>query len=366
MNDFEIFQLQHRGMNCIGIRLPKEDERNQAVRVLTHVRWSATHRCWYAPETEALKQALNRIFFVIESKDGENQRQTGSSAIHFPTEQHRQFIARFRQYLEVKNYTTDTINNYIPALMHFLRYFLGRDVGQLTNEDLERYQMETVIRKDLSTSYQNTLISAVKLFYESVIGRKVTPEFISRPRREKPLPSVMSMEQIATLLGSVRNMKHRMMLSMIYGCGLRSGELIGLKFDDIQSTRMMIHIKAAKGKKDRLVPLSMKLLEQLRDYYKAFRPKVWLFEGQFPGAKYTKRSLQLVLKQSLKAAGLSQRFRLHDLRHSYATHQLEAGTNEHIIQKLLGHSSIKTTTIYTKVARTTLEKVYNPFDHLDL
>lgn len=109
------------------------------------------------------------------------------------------------------------------------------------------------------------------------------------------------------------------------------------------------------------MPLSMKLLEQLRDYYKAYHPKVWLFEGQYPGEKYTKRSLQLVLKQSLRAAGLNQQFRLHDLRHSYATHQLEAGTNEHIIQKLPGRSSIKTTTIYT-----TLEKVYNPFDHLDL
>lgn len=185
---------------------------------------------------------------MIENKDGVNESQTASTPATFPTEQHQQFIARFRQYLEVKNYTTDTINNYIPALMHFLRFFLVRDVGQLTNEDLERYQMETVIRKDLSTSYQNTLISAVKLFNESVIGRKVTPDFISRPRREKPLPSVMSMEQIAKLLGSVRNTKHRMMLSMIYGCGLRSGELIGLKFDDIQSTRMMIHIKAAKGK----------------------------------------------------------------------------------------------------------------------
>jgi integrase/recombinase XerD len=266
----------------------------------------------------------------------------------------------------VRNYAEETINNYVPALNHFLKYFHGTDVRKLTKMDLEQYQMRTVIDRGLSHSYQNTLVSVVKLFYETIIGMKVEPEFIARPRRERPLPKIMSMEQVSAMLGSVKNQKHRMMLALIYACGLRSGELINLVFDDIQSTRMMIHIRRAKGNKDRLVPLSQKLLQQLREYYKIFRPKQWLFEGQHPGEQYSKRSLQMVMKQALKAAGLSREFRLHDLRHSYATHQLEAGTNEHIIQKLLGHSSIKTTTIYTKVARTTLEKVYNPFDHLDI
>jgi len=397
MENFSIFPLQHRGMNCTCIRLLKDDWRNAIVRKLPHIRWSATHRCWYAPETEALKRALNEIFFVVEdpreehpakeqnaennvrqhhpakAKPAETEKRQHHPATEivetdlvFPNAEDQLFVERFRRYLQVRNYAQETINNYVPALIHFLKYFHGRDVRKLNEVDLENYQMRSVVDKGLSHSYQNTLVSVVKLFYESVIGKQISPEFISRPRRERPLPKIMSMEEVSTLLHSVKNQKHRMMLALIYACGLRSGELISMRFADIQSSRMMIHIKAAKGNKDRLVPLSQKLLDQLREYYKIFRPKEWLFEGQYPGERYAKRSLQLVMKQALKSAGLSSAYRLHDLRHSYATHQLEAGTNEHIIQKLLGHSSIKTTTIYTKVARTTLEKVYNPFDHLDL
>jgi len=390
MENFSIFPLQHRGMNCTGIRLPKDDWRNELVRKLPHIRWSATHRCWYAPETEALKQELNEIFFVVEDlpehhpakviPEDTSQPHTDTSAPRqhhpakeivatdniFPNAEEQLFVERFRQYLQVRNYASETINNYVPALNHFLKYFHGTDVRKLTKMDLEQYQMRTVIDRGLSHSYQNTLVSVVKLFYETVVGMKVEPEFISRPRRQRPLPKIMSMEQVSAMLGAVKNQKHRMMLALIYACGLRSGELISMKFGDIQSTRMMIHIRAAKGNKDRLVPLSQKLLEQLREYYKIFRPKQWLFEGQQPGEQYSKRSLQMVMKHALKSAGLSSEFRLHDLRHSYATHQLEAGTNEHIIQQLLGHSNIKTTTIYTKVARTTLEKLHNPFDHLDL
>jgi hypothetical protein len=246
MENFSIFPLQHRGMNCTGIRLPKDDWRNELVKKLPHMRWSATHRCWYAPETEALKRALNEIFFVVDdlsehhpTKDQMNEtklpqqdpakekinetklpqhhpaKEIAATDNIFPNAEEQLFLERFRQYLQVRKYAEETINNYVPALNHFLKYFHGEDLRKLSNIDLEEYQMRAVIDKKLSISYQNTLISAVKLFYESVIGKKVDPEFIKRPRREKRLPNIMSMEQVAALINAVKNQKHRMMLALI-------------------------------------------------------------------------------------------------------------------------------------------------------
>jgi integrase/recombinase XerD len=375
MEDFSIISLQHRGMNCVGVRVPKGDPRLERVRQIPHMRWSQTHNCWYAPATEGCWEAVNAIFFVLkEPPNGDGPRENssctpeeaGNMVNTFPNPLEARYLQRFLETMQVRNYAEETQKNYTQALTHFLKHFRGRDIPQLTNTDLERYQMEAIIAKQLSQSYQNMIISAVKLFYEKVLGRKVDPEFISRPRRERPLPDILSMQEIARMIQSVKNQKHRAMLGLIYGCGLRSGELLNLKLTDIPKHRNVIHLRAAKGSKDRLVPLSEKLRTQLREYYKIYKPKTYLFEGETEGAPYSKRSLQMVFKRALAQAKLSNIFRLHNLRHSYATHLLEAGTNEAVIQTLLGHASIKTTTIYTKVAQSTIDKIYNPFDHLDL
>ena len=165
-------------------------------------------------------------------------------------------------------------------------------------------------------------LNALKLFYRVVENRCIRMEDIHRPRREHRLPNVLSKEEVKAILGAHGNVKHKAMLSLIYSCGLRRSELIGLKPDHIDSKRMLVIIRQGKGKKDRIVPLSPRILELLRDYYKAYKPSIWLFEGEKVGSSYDERSLSQVLKSALRKAGIRKPVSLHWLRHSYATHLL--------------------------------------------
>jgi integrase/recombinase XerD len=194
-------------------------------------------------------------------------------------------------------------------------------------------------------------------------SRYLEVELIHRPRREKPIPNVLSKEDVKRLLDSPYNLKHRAMLSLIYSCGLRRSELLNMTLRDIDSDRMVVIIRQGKGKKDRIVPLSPKLLELLRDYFRSHRPKRFLFEGQ-TGDQYSAKSLESVLKQALHRTGIDKPVTLHWLRHSYATHLLEAGTDLRSIQELLGHKSSKTTEIYTHVSTRHIQNIRSPFDDL--
>jgi integrase/recombinase XerD len=193
---------------------------------------------------------------------------------------------------------------------------------------------------------------------------KLNPELVHRPRREKTLPNVLSKEEVKAILEAPSNLKHRSMLSLIYACGLRRSELLNLTFKDIHTERNLLIVKQSKGKKDRVVPISNKIINLLRDYYKAYRPKNWLFEGQNGGEKYSEESLAKVLKQSLIKTKIQKPVTLHWLRHSYATHLLENGTDIRYIQELLGHSSSRTTEIYTHVSTRNIQNIVSPFDML--
>ncbi len=194
--------------------------------------------------------------------------------------------------------------------------------------------------------------------------RSMEIESIQRPFRERKLPNVLSKEEVKHILSSLRNQKHRMMLVTIYACGLRCGELLNLRLRDVDSKRNFLIIRQAKGKKDRYVPITVKLIEELREYFKMYKPKTWLFEGQRIGEPYSARSLQLVLKEALIQARIKKPVTLHWLRHSFATHLLESGTDIRYIQSLLGHNSPKTTMIYTHVSEQSLSKIKMPYDDL--
>ena len=187
---------------------------------------------------------------------------------------------------------------------------------------------------------------------------------IHRPKRAKLLPNVLSKEEVKAILNAHSNIKHKMMLSLIYSCGLRCGELRVLKPVHIDSKRNIVLLKNSKGQKDRIVPLSPFILEMLRDYFKIYKPKTYLFEGQNPGELYSEKSLQSVLKQALQKAKITKPATLHWLRHSYATHLLESGTDLRYIQELLGHNSSKTTEIYTHVSTKNIQQIKSPFDDL--
>ena len=263
-----------------------------------------------------------------------------------------------------KRYSESTISTYSEALKSFLIFYREKAVVEINNEDVIIYNNDYILKNHLSASYQNQTVNAIKLFFMTVRETKIEVDKIHRPKRAKLLPNVLSKEEIKLILNAHSNIKHKMMLSLIYSCGLRCGELLALQPVHIDSQRNIVLLKNAKGQKDRIVPLSPKILDMLRQYYKVCKPTTYLFEGQTAGMPYDSRSLQLVLKQALQKAGITKPATLHWLRHSYATHLLENGTDLRYIQELLGHSSSKTTEIYTHVSTKSIQQIKSPFDDL--
>lgn len=219
--------------------------------------------------------------------------------------------------------------------------------------------------KKVASSTQNQAINAIKFYYEKVRMGERKVYALERPLKETKLPKVLSEDEVIAILKALGNLKHKTMIWLIYAAGLRRSELVGLKIKDIDSKRMVINIKGAKGKKDRITMLSDRILNLLRKYFAEYRPKVWLFEGA-PGQPYSASSLQKVFMAALRKSGVRKEATLHTLRHSFATHLLETGTDLRYIQALLGHNSSKTTEIYTHVTTRGMEKIKSPLDNLDL
>jgi len=245
--------------------------------------------------------------------------------------------------------------------MDFMRYFRNEDIKAITYEKINSYLLQLIYHRNISVSQQNQRINAIKFYYEKVLHRKKEYYRISRPRKESKLPTVLTKEEVNTLFQMTKNLKHRCILMAIYSGGLRRSELINLKLADIDSKRMLIKVCGAKGKKDRYTLLSERLLMELRNYYKEYLPRQWLFEGQ-EGGPYSATSVERIFRDAVTRAGIKKYVTPHSLRHSFATHLLEQGTNLRYIQELLGHSSTKTTQIYTRVASNALMKIRNPLD----
>jgi integrase/recombinase XerD len=273
-------------------------------------------------------------------------------------------VNEFENYLRSKRYSDSTIGTYSDALKTFLRFYASKPIAEITNTDVITFNNEYILRNKFSSSYQNQVVNAIKLFFKTVENKMIETEAVHRPKRSHVLPNVLSKEEIKLILNAHYNIKHKTMLSLIYSCGLRRGELLNLKLSDIDSKRGLIIVRQAKGKKDRITPLSNKMLLLLRDYFTACKPKIWLFEGQNGNEKYDERSLTSVLKQALQKSKINKPVTLHWLRHSYATHLLENGTDLRYIQEILGHSRSTTTEIYTHVSNKSIQKVISPFDSL--
>lgn len=289
-----------------------------------------------------------------------------SGVVHIPNRAYNYAAVtrEFTKWMRSQRYSWHSVKNYGALLSLFLAHHMPKRPEDITMKDVERYNFDVILKNNLSVSHQRQFISSLKLFYTWFNKGSIVPDELQRPWKEKRLPEVLSKQEVAVILSQIRNLKHKAMISMIYSAGLRAGELVKLKPAHIDGQRMMIHIQLAKGKKDRYVTLSPKILELLREYYREYRPREYLFEGQY-GGRYSLRSLEHILKRAVAAAGIKKHVVLHTLRHSYATHLLEAGTDLRYIQCLLGHSSPKTTMIYTHVSTSSLGKIQNPFDTLE-
>lgn len=340
--------INHRNEDRIGVKFEKDKELIQRIKLISGARWSQQKKLWHIPDT-----LENRERFQIAPEDDTVLSSEGRK-------HHDSFI----RWLSSKRYSPNTIKTYSDGLRSFLLYYKSKDVCELTNADVLDFNNDYILTKKLSASYQNQIISAIKLYFRTIRETKIEADKLDRPKKPKTLPNVLSKEEVKIILEAHANLKHKVMLSLIYSCGLRCSELLQLRPLDIDSKRNIVLIKQAKGKKDRITPLSPKILELLRAYYQLYKPKTFLFEGKEAGTNYSAKSLQSVLKQALQKCDIKKPVTLHWLRHSYATHLLESGTDLRYIQELLGHNSSRTTEIYTHVSTKSIQQIKSPFDDL--
>lgn len=263
--------------------------------------------------------------------------------------------------LELKGLSPNTQEIYLRQVSQFSGHF-GRSPRHLGEKDIKEYLLYLIREKKVSTSTVNLCYHALKFLYEKTLNRVWIMARVPRLKSIKQLPVVLDKEEVESLFSVTKNIKHRAILMLIYSSGLRLMEAARLKVTDIDSKRMLVRIKQGKGRKDRYTILSKTALKVLREYWSQYRPKEWLFEGRLPGRPLTGRSIQKVLIKAKKLAGIKKPATVHTLRHSFATHLLEAGTNLYHIQLLLGHRSLNTTTIYLHVSRKELVRIVSPLD----
>jgi integrase/recombinase XerD len=324
--------------------------------------------CWYVPAIKfnliTLLNKLGPLAFIDYSSLGENQVVTRvNDNLIMQKEVRPELPAGYLELLEQKRYSSPTIKTYTCYFQDFLIHFNGRNLRDIGVEEINDYILSLIRKRDISHSQQNQRINAIKFYYEKVLGYEKQYYGIERPRKEFRLPDVLSKEEIAAMIVGTENIKHKCLIVMIYSCGLRRSEVINLRIGDIDSRRMLIKICGAKGKKDRYVQLAKGALDLLRRYYKEYRPSVWLFEGQ-KGGQYSAESIVRIVKKAGLKAGVKKSVYPHILRHSFATHHLEQGTDLRYIQVWLGHSSSKTTERYTHVSQADFTRFRNPLDDI--
>ncbi len=402
--------LQHKGAECIGIfsaqfRLPSGEPINYYYQKKAGAKWSHTNKCWYVVCTEKNYELLCAILrgkAVLETGelkkyllDKKNNRlalpahnppltavktviKTNSSIPAKPVQkvskgsklskENNEAIQKFKQQLVLKSYSASTIKTYSNEFMQFLQAIKNVPAKEFSVQRVKDYLQYCFENLRLSENTLHSRMNALKFYYESVLKREKFFWEIPRPKKQNQLPDFFNQEEIAAIINNTQNKKHKVMLMLAYSGGLRVSEVVSLKTFEIDSRRMTIFIKQAKGKKDRIVALSPVLLIMLREYALAYKParNGYLFEGSTSGTPYSTRSLQEVLKAAKTKAGIMKPGSIHSLRHSFATHLIERGTDVTMIQKLLGHNDLKTTLRYLHTSNKDLIKIISPLDNLEL
>lgn len=342
----------HKGAAVILIRFPYEPQLVQHVRKLPGARWSSTHKAWYVRDVDQFRQQV-----------GLPLREQGKAALARVSAVNRPALERMVQTIRLKGYSRHTEQTYRNEFAQLLLLLGDVPVEHLSPERLRSYMLYCTSELKLSEATLHSRLNAIKFYFEKVLKREKFFADIPRPKKHSTLPKHISQQDVKRMLDSTTNLKHNTLLRLCYGMGLRVSELVGLKVQHIDSGNMQVLVVKGKGKKDRYVNLPESILAQLRHYFKEYKPKEYLFEGQYGGA-YTVRSAQAVFKQAMKAAGINKQVGIHGLRHSYATHLMEAGTDISHIQKLLGHANIETTLIYAQVTDRALKRIRSPLDEL--
>jgi site-specific recombinase XerD len=360
-----VFVRRLSGQERIEITLRPGFSRKEldVVRGLKGRRYDAGRRIWIASHAPAAIKTLTDAFgtagVLITGTSEPNREGAPTSGYHL--------LEQVQDALMVRGYSPRTRKVYLGHLRRFL-VWCGEGVPRVPDDPAERgeaYILELIKRQGISRSYHNQVVSALRFLCESVLGQPKLALKIPRPRREHRLPAVLSQGEVARFLKKARNPKHRALLMLLYSAGLRVGEVVRLKPSDLDLERGLVRVSRGKGRKDRYTLLARKAVEAVGIYRDAYSTDRWLFPGNRPDRHLTTRSVQRIVKNTAEAAGIEKRVTAHTLRHSFATHLLEGGTNLRIIQELLGHQSARTTQVYTHVAQSTIESVRSPLDDLE-
>ncbi|MGS0747398.1 tyrosine-type recombinase/integrase [Halpernia sp. GG3] len=343
----------HENKSVIFIYFENNFQLIQEVKSWVGRRYSNSLKCWYVPDVK-----YYRVKFNIQ-KNLKISRNIENKISKFHQDELRKTIAT----LQLKGYSENTIRTYGSELTQFFIHIEPNGSSVQNSDNIKNYIWHCITTLKLTENTIHSRINAIKFYYEKVLHFEKIALEIPRPKKRLQLPKGFNTEEIKRILEVTKNLKHNTILKLIYGMGLRVSEIINLKINDIDSVSMRVLIERAKGKKDRYVNLPESILGQLRGYFRSYRPKEYLFEGQY-GGQYTARSVQQFFSESLVKANITKKQGVHSLRHSFATHLLENGTDIRFIQELLGHNDIKTTLLYTKVSDQSLRKIISPLDNL--
>ncbi|MDT0678039.1 site-specific tyrosine recombinase/integron integrase [Autumnicola musiva] len=365
MKIIKLFPLEHRSALQIGVSFIYDLEMKNHLMALPGIKWSSTKKVFYFPYSEDAITILRKHlrgtgWYVDFSAIDENEFNKRTLKHPNLKAEHQAILEKFDSYLRGKRYSESTVKTYYSFLLKFLK-FHNAPLAQLNNRNIEMFMEQVIARKNYSISTHRQCVSAFKHFVELFGFTEICLEKISRPKKSRILPRVLSQKEVINLLIATRNLKHRMVLAIIYSSGLRIGELLKLRLHDIDIDRRQIFISQAKGRKDRYVGMAETFIPILLNYLKTYQPVQRLVEGK-AGEPYSASSVRFFLKESCRRAGIVKRVTPHTLRHSYATHMLEHGVGLRHIQELLGHSKPETTMIYTHVTQQDLLQITSPLD----
>ena len=354
LQEYQFFTGEYDGKNVIFIHFPYNPTlKNELRKKFPAAKWSSSRNLWYLPDVNAIRNEIGM----------EPRTESGKAVISQIHPVNQPALKQMHDLLILKGYSPNTIRTYCVEFAQLLYILKDFHIEALSPQRLRSYFLYCSTTLKLSENMIHSRMNAIKFYFDHVLKRENVFDDIPRPQKRDALPKALSKSDIAKIFAQVDNLKHLTMLKLCYGMGLRVSEIVNLKVANIDSGRMMVHIENAKGKKDRYVALPSSILEELRKYYKSYNPKLYLFEGQY-GGQYSIRSAQTVFKNAMRKAKINKTVGIHGLRHSYATHLVEAGTDMYFIQKLLGHSDIKTTEVYAKVSNRQLTNIKSPLDDL--
>ena len=353
-------QKTHKKESQLLLKFSFDDTLKGLVKSVEGTHWSQTLNAWYLKNSEENLALILELFKDVTKVDTSRV----SKKTHFKrnlTESQRQLLNTFYLFLKGKRYSPSTIQTYTFFIADFINFHTKTPLEELTNRAVELFIETVFIERKYSVSSQRQFISALKVFTSFYPQTKIHNLSLERPKKSRILPTVLSQEEVLKIIQCTQNIKHRAILTLLYSCGLRIGELISLKLVDFHIERKQLIVKKGKGRKDRYVSLADGFFPLLSNYYYSYKPTIYFVEGQ-NGGKYSAESIRSFLRKSCKKAGIKKLVTPHTLRHSYATHLLENGVDLRHIQSLLGHSKPETTMIYTHVQRKDLMDIQNPLD----